>query len=126
MSYNLLLGRLAGHTQLVSCAPIHAAETLRARDVNRSFIGDGDSGDIPSRRDNGRFEPPPSEAEAIQLEAERGCLEPKFQTRRWKNGRDAATSGKVACHGAFERRQIQKSPVNHHGRLQTTAIGSRG
>jgi hypothetical protein len=93
--------------------------------VNRLFIGDDDSGNIPSRRNDGRFRTAPIGSRGYP-EAERGYLEPKFQTQRWKNGRDTTTSGKFAINGAFERRHNQKFPVNHHRRLQTTAIGSRG
>jgi hypothetical protein len=82
--------------------------------VNRSFIGDDDSGNILSRISSRGHR----EAEILHLE-------PKSQVQRWENHRDTATHGKVARHGAFEHCHIQKSPFNHHGRLPTAFVGSQ-
>jgi hypothetical protein len=72
---------------------------------------------IPPAEATGGFEPPPSAAEAIKRRKEVA----------WnRSSRLTTTSGKFASHGAFELRHNQKFPVNHQGRFQTTAIGSRG
>jgi hypothetical protein len=78
--------------QVVSCATIPAVETLRASNVNRSFIGDDDSGNILSRRHDGRLRTTPIGSRGYR-EAEILYLEPKLQFQRWKNHRDTATSG---------------------------------